>query len=58
MYIYDEDMNLITKQDTDVDCLELAGFTVSKAGTYKVEIIEKSTGRDFDQVVSASYFIK
>ena len=51
-------MNLITKQNTDVDCLELAEFTASKAGTYKVEIVEKSTGRDFDQVVSASYFIK
>ena len=58
LYIYDEDMNLITKQDTNDDCLELAEFTASKAGTYKVEIIEKSTGRDFDQVVSASYFIK
>ena len=35
-------MNLITKQDTNDDCLELAEFTVSKAGTYKVEIIEKT----------------
>ena len=41
MYIYAENMNLITKQDTDVDCLELAEFTASKAGTYKVEIVEK-----------------
>lgn len=39
LYIYDEDMNLITKQNTNDDCLELAEFTVSKAGTYKVEII-------------------
>ena len=46
MYIYDEDMNLITKQDTNDDCFELAEFTASKTGTYKVEIIEKSTGRD------------
>ena len=46
MYIYDEDMNLITKQDTNDNCLELAEFTVSKTGAYKVEIIEKSTGRD------------
>ena len=35
-------MNLITKKDTNDDCLELAEFTVSKTGTYKVEIIEKT----------------
>jgi len=33
-------MNLITKQDTNDDCFELAEFTASKTGTYKVEIIE------------------
>lgn len=35
-------MNLITKQDTNDDCFELAEFTASKTGTYKVEIIEKT----------------
>ena len=46
MYIYDEDMNLIIKQDTNDECLELAEFTASKTGTYKAEILEKNTGRD------------
>lgn len=58
LYIYDKDGTLVTKQETNSDCLELAEFTAPSTGRYTAKIVEKSTGRDFDQSVSVSYFIK
>ena len=58
LYIYDKDGTLVTKQETNSDCLELSEITAPSTGKYTAKIVEKSTGRDFDQSVSVSYFVK
>ena len=47
LYIYDKDGTQATKQETNSNCLELAEFTASKKGTYKVEIVLKKYWKRF-----------
>lgn len=41
LYIYDKDGTLVTKQETNSECHELAKFIAPSTGTYTAKIVKK-----------------